>query len=92
MAQATEKVAKDHRNLLESPRSRSGTVTKKDEIKLKYEVLQGKREDIGAYVKHEVFERSLKKDAINIIDGTWVLKWNCSKTPMEASTASSVAS
>eukprot|EP00971_Amphidinium_carterae_P251366 4989869-Amphidinium_carterae.1 len=32
-------------------------------------------EDIGAYVKHEVFQRAPKKNAINIIDGTWVLKW-----------------
>eukprot|EP00971_Amphidinium_carterae_P304117 6043773-Amphidinium_carterae.1 len=54
---------------------RPNTVTKEDEIKFKNDVLQGKCEEIGAHVKHKVFQRSRKKDTVNIIDGAWVLKW-----------------
>eukprot|EP00971_Amphidinium_carterae_P087695 1735024-Amphidinium_carterae.2 len=74
LAQATETVAENRRNHTEEVPT-SNTVTKEDEVKFKDDLLQGKREEIGACVKHEVFQRALKMDAINIMDGTWVLKW-----------------
>eukprot|EP00971_Amphidinium_carterae_P225583 4473962-Amphidinium_carterae.1 len=48
LAQAAEKVAKNRRNHTEEL-PRLNTVTTEDETKFKNDILQGKREEIGAY-------------------------------------------